>query len=202
MNNPVNIIEKASQFGDLIFDLDNTLLDAEDYDRGAFSDISMAFPAGTDLTNYLLNRKREKGPLYQHLFNDAVAYYSLPITAIRQMVELYHQHDAHLVNLSPEYRNMLECLSAHGHRLFLVTNGNPKTQEKKIEKMAARHLFTDIVICDGIKQPLKPAPDAYLMLDKKYKLHDPIMIGDMPDIDGLFAEQSGIPFLLHCFRED
>ena len=63
MQSTDDLANELNAYGDLLFDLDNTLFSTEDYDRGAFADIANIYPNISDLASYLLKTKKETAKL-------------------------------------------------------------------------------------------------------------------------------------------
>ncbi len=203
MQSTDDLANELNAYGDLLFDLDNTLFSTEDYDRGAFADIANLYPNISDLASYLLKTKKEKGPCYPHLFNDVVAKFNLPTTEITKMIYCYHHHDGRYISPNPAYLQLLKNLKDNGHRLFLISNGRPRIQRCKLKKLGFDRIFEAIRICDGsLEYPLKPNAQVFFSLSTEYQLNNPVMVGDTPDIDGLFAIACKIPFIQHYYIKE
>ena len=200
----IDHLEQAlSGYDDLLFDLDNTLFPTTDYDYGAFADIAELYPTAHGLAEYLIRQKQLQGARHRHLFDDAIAAFQLPSSAMTKMVCCYHQHDGRLVQADPDYLALLHNLKRKGHRLFLISNGRPSIQQSKLKRLGFSKLFTAICICDGSAEwPLKPDPQVFLTLHERYHLRNAVMIGDTPEIDGQFALACNIPFLHHCYHKE
>lgn len=195
------LIQQLQPFNQIIFDLDNTLFDQRDYDRGAFEDIEQKLmqllPANNmnGLALFLLMHKQKKGANYGYLFNDALTHYQLPNHFLKVFINLYYQHNGHYIK---PCHSLISTLAEQlpQQQFFIVTNGPTKVQQTKIAKLQLNKYVNDIVICDPkFPETLKPNKYAFTLLKKRHKLSHCVMVGDSIATDGKFAQQINIPFI-------
>lgn len=195
-----SLIHQLNNVDDVIFDLDNTLFNQEDYDFGAFEEIEKKLIVISRLplygiAHFLLRHKQNKGANYPYLFNDALTTYKLPQHYLSIMLETYYQHNGRYISqeksLIPDLLTVFKT-----KRTFIVTNGPIMVQQTKIDKLKLNNYSCDIVICDS-KSPhhLKPNSYAFDLLKKRHHLTSVTMVGDTIETDGLFAKNAQIPFI-------
>lgn len=179
----------------VFFDLDGTLYDDRQYDFGAYGLIAQAFPGEPDLRSRLLELKQQRGRQYLHLFDEICRERALPIAAAGQMLAIYRGFEPVHLELDPPMARLLRQLDRQ--QLFLVTNGRPVTQAKKIKALALSGRFQAIYICDAVTWPLKPDIAAYEHAKRTFGFERAVMVGDSRAIDQGFALNAGIPFFYH-----
>ena len=196
-----SLLNKLKTYQSLLFDLDNTLFSQQEFDRGAFEEIAHEFKKNgqlndRDFTHFLITEKQKRGSCYPHLFDDAIGHFGLKPRLLSQMIKIYKSHNGIYLCKDNSLQSHLKELKHSGKQLFVVSNGYLDTQRQKLIKLGILPLLDDYIICSGsAPQQLKPAPWAFLQLQKKHKLIYPVMVGDNLKIDGGFAEQSHIPFI-------
>lgn len=200
---------KLAPYPVILMDMDNTIYDQRDYDRGAFLDIARALFPGPDekpprsaFAARLLERKEALGPYYANLFDDALKELESPRAGTAKLVAIYHAHDAAGVSPERSLQPLIRSLSEQRRKVFLVTNGRRKTQMRKISRLELKPWLAGIYIGgnEDPEYPPKPDPAACLrMLDPADK-RSAVMVGDSESVDGGFAENSGIPFIRQVYR--
>lgn len=202
-----NLINELVNYKDLIFDLDDTIYEKKLFDIGAYEDIEKYFLSKTivDLTGmaiFLNLTRKKKGNDYKNLFDDAALKYNLSNVSVKKMIDLYRNHNCKYVKYNQSLMPYLIDNLKTYQRIFIVSNGYKKTQKRKICKLKINYFSTGIVICNPEKpEQLKPSNWAFNVLDKKFFLKTPVIIGDREDIDGEFASNSGVPFIKYKYGE-
>ncbi|MCD6411555.1 MAG: HAD family hydrolase [Thermoplasmata archaeon] len=181
----------------IIFDLDNTLYDAEQYFRQAFQNISeylsKKYPENPrrKIYNVLFSLWRKKTSMYPKLFDEA-----LEILGIKEPVDsLIWVFDNCQIKLTP-YRDaicILKKLKRDDHKLGLLTDGKINRQNRKIDSLGIREFFDAIVVCEetGFRKP-SPVPYRYILNKLGISPHLSIYVGDNPLIDFEGAKKAGM----------
>lgn len=192
----------------IIWDLDNTLYDQRDYDRGAFMEIGRALAPkdeakAEELAAFLLRRKAEMGPHYRELFNDVLALVTAPALTVGQCVGLYHGHEGRLMSPERSLAPLLRILGSRA-RMAVVSNGRAATQLRKIARLGLTPLLTAVVVADPADSifALKPDPAAWTWLAQQHDFAGAVMVGDDEAIDGGFARNAGIGYIPFRFTAD
>lgn len=188
-------IECFEPYDAVFFDLDGTLYDDQQYDRGAYALIAEHFPDESDLQTQLLELKRRRGRLDGNLFDDYCRERGLTGEAAVRMVQIYRDFVPQTLPMDSQMEKLLQLLESR--KLFLVTNGRTVTQTKKIKALGLEKRFTRIYICDDRHWPFKPDPSVYLDAHKLFEFKHAAMVGDSLTIDGEFARNAGIDFFHH-----
>ncbi|PRX92312.1 HAD family hydrolase [Allonocardiopsis opalescens] len=97
----------------------------------------------------------------------------------------------------PDVHPTLDRLTAHGHRLGIITNGPTPNQHAKLRALRIDHHF-DPVICRDTYQLAKPQPAVFhrACAAAGTTPHHSIHIGDDPTADAHGAHQAGLHALL------
>ncbi|MCR6653750.1 MAG: HAD family hydrolase [Cellvibrionaceae bacterium] len=122
-------IECFEPYDAVFFDLDGTLYDDQQYDRGAYALIAEHFPDESDLQTQLLELKRRRGRLDGNLFDDYCRERGLTGEAAVRMVQIYRDFVPQTLPMDSQMEKLLQLLESR--KLFLVTNGRTVTQTKK-----------------------------------------------------------------------
>jgi len=198
------MLRSLNQYSDWIFDLDNTLYSQEEYDLVAFHNLEVYLlksgACAQGVADVLFREKRTKGPFDNNLFNRVFDQYGLrDYTGIA--IDYYRAADFEFYSSSKMAEEIVRCSGSN--RLFLVTNGHVKIQNKKIRAIRGLSMFDGILICPhGEKNKLKPSRWGFDELDKKFSLRKPVYVGDSNKIDGGFALNSGIEYINYEFKDE
>jgi putative hydrolase of the HAD superfamily len=180
----------------VLFDLDNTLYDSEEYFLGAFKAISSVVSekyhvAEMAVYKSLVKIWKKKTSMYPHLFNDLLSAFQIDESELQNLVEIFNKYDG----IIGPYNDTIPTLSAlrkKGYQLGLVTDGNPERQARKVRILGIRTFFETIVYTTKIEP--KPSSAAYLTALKKLKVgpSETCYVGDNPLIDFEGAKKVGI----------
>jgi len=171
----------------VLFDLDNTLFDVEQYMRGAFADVARHLAAEHNVDcervqEDLLLVWRKKTSMYSHLFDDIVEDYGIDAD-IEQIVAVFNDHEP---TLSPYegVPELLNRLSNTGYILGIITDGTARRQRRKLDALGLRSMFETVVLTAEVGEA-KPSPlpfkQAARHLDRA--TDQCIYIGDNPQVD-------------------
>ena len=171
----------------ILFDLDNTLFNVEQYMTGAFADIAAHLEAeygvnGEEVHADLMRVWRTETSMYPHLFDDIVAERSIDVD-VEQLVAIFNDHQPALDPYEGVHE-VLEDLRQAGHTFGIITDGTARRQRRKIEALGLQPVFEVIVLTAELEQP-KPSPLPFELAARR--LNRPadscVYVGDNPLID-------------------
>lgn len=187
-------------YRNLLFDLDDTLLDYGAAEDHALQDLFAAYhltltPAVKRTFqdyNVKMWQRYERGELdwaamQTHLFGDYFqVYHHLKVDG-HQTIEQYLDLLADNHQLIPGTRTIMPYLKQQGYRVYAVTNGQARVQERRMKDAHLLQYFDGLFISEivGAQKPSKEMFD--IVLDKiKGSPADTLMIGDSltSDIQG------------------
>jgi putative hydrolase of the HAD superfamily len=180
------------------FDLDGTLYSEESFVREAYREISrhLSGKHGLDqeiLHDKLLGRWRQKGSRYPGIFTELLEEYGLRDSTAGELVQIYNDVDVEL-DASPHVLGFLQTLKNSGYGLFLVTDGNPERQARKVQALGLRTIFDMIVYTDILgKAAQKPSPLGFTRVMEHFACQPEhlLFIGDH-QVDVQAAERAGV----------
>jgi putative hydrolase of the HAD superfamily len=181
----------------VVFDLDGTLYDADDYFRPAFRAIAQFLaprlggsPAAIEKRLWAVRRK--KGSMYKRLFNDVLAGYGVrDAKLVGLLVKLFHGVPIRGIRPYPDALRAVKKLRGK-RRLGVVTHGNRKKQARKLRELGLSGYF-DFVISARDEGLGKSDARLYRkLLDKKYKAGEILYVGDNPKTDFAGCRKIGI----------
>jgi len=203
----MTLFEQLQPYSDILFDLDNTIYDECEYDRGAFYSVcrdvmKLDEAASVNWTQWLIQRKAEKGKGYPYLFNEFLEVSAGDVT-VADIVTAYNRYDCAALFSAPSLLGLLQTLVRSGKRLFLFTNGHEARQLRKIEALGIGGLMSGVYIAspERPETSLKPDPSGFLSFHNKFKFVTPVMVGDDITSDKGFSDNAGIPFIHFRFGE-
>ena len=179
---------------DIIFDLDNTIIEEKDYIFSAYAEI-----AKTIKDRYKINigdflqkefDKNGRKNIYQKLIKE----YSIRNFSLKDFKHILHTNK-NLNKLDPsnwflEFLNLIN----KPFEINIITNGNISQQKNKINHInwPSKAKIKNIIYAN--KYNKKPNPESFYALQKIKKLNKPIYIGDSL-VDEKFASKLNIEFL-------
>jgi len=179
----------------VLFDLDNTLYDTQQYFLGAFGDISKYISVKHNIPEQkiyeaLVGLWREKTSMYPYLFNDLLNLFHLDQTSLEDIVRIFNGHAGEM-ELYPDVIPTLQALRERNYKLGIITDGNVKRQKRKIKLLKLEPLFDVIVYAREVES--KPSSSPFLAALKKLgiKAPDTFYIGDNPLLDFKGAKEAG-----------
>lgn len=187
------------------FDLDNTLYNQELFEFEVFEDIASVISKNfhIDKEEYLEELKR----LYnagekEFLFDKAMAkiYGQLPINwdsfVKKYVLSIYRNFIPKNISPYDGIVDILKKLKEENYKLLLITNGNSKVQNNKINGLDIRKYFDLILISDDY-EPRRRKPDTHMFEEALsfFNIHSSQMvyIGDDLERDKA-CENVGIKF--------
>jgi len=191
-----------SGYDTILFDLDGTLYNSDQFYRGAFEDMAIwlvqqGLQAEPDTwVDCVMGLKIAKGNEYKRLIDEALTLLDMDMGLKNRLLAIYKKHDCKYLCLDPDERGCLDYLHSCRKQMFIITNGSRQLQERKIKKLELHRYVKEIMILDPLTTVgLKPDPVSFDMLRNRHTTGKTIMVGDRFDIDGRFAQNAGIDFL-------
>ena len=179
-----------------LFDLDNTLYDAQQYFLGAFIDVSKYIAAKHDIPERavykaLVKLWKEKTSMYPYLFNDLLELLHLGQDSLPIVVKTFNEY-AGTIEPYPDAIPTLHVLKETRVKLGIITDGNAERQKRKIKLLGLTPLF-DVVIYAREVAP-KPSPTPFLAALERLSVRavDAFYIADNPLIDFKGAKEAGM----------
>ena len=179
-----------------LFDLDNTLYDAQQYFLGAFTDVSKYISTKHDIAERVVYKAlvklwKEKTSMYPYLFNDLLELLHLSQDGLPTLVKIFNEYVGK-IEPYPDAIPTLQKLKKTGVKLGIITDGNMERQKRKIELLELTLLFDAIIYAEEIAS--KPSPTPFLAaLERLHtKAMDACYIADNPLIDFKGAKEAGM----------
>ena len=171
----------------IIFDLDFTLFDTEQYLKGAFCSISSYLSSKypilkKDVYKTLYGMWNQKGSMHPYLFNDLLKSINIDEKELPNLINIYNNYQ-YVLNPYSDTIMVLSSLKKSGYKLGILTDGKPDRQKRKIELLNLKEYF-DIIIYAKYISP-KPSSSSYFNALQKLDLkgEDVLYVGDNPLLD-------------------
>jgi len=179
----------------IIFDLDNTLYDTEQYFSGAFDEIAGYLSkeysiSRKDIYKKLVNLWKIKTSMYPHLFDDLLNTLGLE-NELENVIKIFNDYDGKLEPYQDVISTLRE-LEKRNRKLGIVTDGNIDRQERKIKSLGIVDFFDAIVFTKRFNNP-KPSEIPFREAINKLKAipQNSFYVGDNPLIDFEGAKKVG-----------
>lgn len=180
----------------VIFDLDYTLYDTEQFFSGAFNEIAAHMSKKHSLdkkTTYkrLIKIWKEKTSMYPFLFDDFLKETG-HLTELNNIIQIFNNYCGKL-EAYPETTVILQNLKSQGYRLGLVTDGNVERQKRKIRLLGLKNFFEVIIFVRNLgyfKTSSMPFRKALKKLNETPK--ESFCVGDNPALDFEGAKKAGM----------
>jgi len=191
--------ESVYDFNVIVFDLDNTLYNENEFLFSAYKTISkyLAEKNSTDPRIYeifLIETFKKDGRLF--LFNKLLDEFHLnKIVSIDEILHIMHHHQVPL-KFNPKAFMLLKSLVKKNKSIFILTNGSPIQQKNKVIGLKITEKLPQINILYANEYKPKPSPFCIhkIIDDYKFKNSEILLIGDS-EVDKQTASNSGIAFL-------
>lgn len=182
----------------IIFDLDDTLIDTfslliKPLERLAAKAI---IENGCDtvdiesMTRLLLDLRRKKpGSIPQEAAIRLKSNYEKAMVARDKALSVIPVEN---LSITPEVFHLLEDLKIY-HRLFLITEGSPRLQNAKIDKVEIRSFFEEILIVNRDLEEEKEEKIANLLRRHNISPNSAVIVGNRLDKEILAGNKLGIP---------
>ena len=180
----------------IIFDLDNTIYDFRDYDYGAIKEVYQFLKIKIDKSDIIrFINYRQKKLFKKNLIDKHLEKINIKKNLIKKSISIFKNHNCKYINKKNSLRPLIKKLKNNRKKLFIISNGEEKKQNKKINKLKIKRYFEQIIICPPIEKRLKPHKFGFQkILRKKMNLEDFVMVGDS-EIDKKFAKNCKIKFI-------
>ena len=189
----------------VLFDLDNTLFDVEQYMSGAFADVGAHLVAKHDVDRQqivtdLFDIWRSETSMYSHLFDDLIDKHNID-TDVEQVVAVFNDHNPELEPYE-KVPKLLDKLADDGYTLGIITDGTARRQKRKLDALNIRTFFDTIVLTAEIGEPkpsVVPFKKAAQRVNKSTE--QCIYVGDNPQVDFAGAKESSMCTIRLCRGE-
>lgn len=181
----------------VVFDLDGTLYDVKQYFGGAFGEISAYISkkygsSQQDVFQSLVQLWQEKTSMYPRLFDDLIALLHLGQGELENLVSIFNGHTTKLEPY-PDVIPTLKRLQGEKYKLGLITDGNVRRQQRKLQMLDLEHYFDTIVYA----REVEPKPSSLPFVTALSKLEvateeDTFYIADNPLLDFKGAKEAGM----------
>jgi putative hydrolase of the HAD superfamily len=183
----------------VLFDLDNTLYDTQQYFIGAFESISKYVSSEYDLPEQKIYKTlgklwQKKTSMYPYLFNDLLKLLQIKQDnpeVIDALVRLFNGYAGN-IELYPDVLPTLQELRGRLYKLGIITDGTVERQKRKIELLKLEPLFDVIIYTKEIESKASPTPFLAALARLNVKAPDAYYIADNPLIDFKGAKKVGI----------
>jgi putative hydrolase of the HAD superfamily len=180
----------------IIFDLDNTLYNVEQYCFGAFEEIAECLSKKHDLSKQESYKRvvklwRGKTSMYSHLFDELLDLLDLG-NELENVIEIFNNYDGELKPY-PDVIPTLRELKKRNCKLGMITDGNVERQKRKIRLLGLEGFFDAIVFTKELDNP-KPSeiPFQEAISELKTTPQKLFYVGDNPLIDFEGAKKVGM----------
>lgn len=180
----------------VLFDLDNTLYDTEQYLFGASDDVSKYISTKYNIPQQevyetLVGLWREKTSMYPYLFNDLVSLLHLDRDNPEDIVKIFNEYSGPIEpypDVIPTFRTLQEM----DYKLGIITDGNVERQKRKVELLRFESLFDVIIYAEELESKPSSLPFLTALERLKVKASDAFYVADNPLIDFKGAKEAGI----------
>lgn len=188
----------------LVFDLDDTLYDARDFERPALAAVAdwLRERSGRPLPEAArsLRRRRERDRHRPGLFDDLLHAEGLPLAWGAECLRRFHGYAGLELAHAPSLKPLIRSLHAGGRALALVSNGPPELQARKLARLGLEDAFDVRVYCDPRdRSQLKPSRWAWERLAAWRGDARAVHVGD-DAVDAAFASAGGARYVRFRFR--
>jgi putative hydrolase of the HAD superfamily len=173
----------------VLFDLDYTLYDNDQYYLGAFKDIARYFEDKYKITHekinqFLVNIWKEGAVVYPRVFNDLLEHLNLPYEKIENVIEVFNKHEIDSEDsLYPDVIPVLKKLRSKDYKIGIITDGNLGRQQRKIQKLNLQKLVDDITYTKKTEPKPSTIPFLAALNAMKVEPTSAIYVADNPLID-------------------
>lgn len=178
----------------LIFDLDNTIIDEKDYLYPAYLDVAKSYykENSNEIYKFLINTFESSGR--KNIFSKLTSrYVNKQLYLSDFLKKLRFNEECKVIYTLGWFQKLMKLIN-NEFPLYIITNGNIIQQKNKINKI----LFPSNVKLKKViyanKYEKKPNPASFHELKKIFPLTNPIYIGDGL-VDKQFAINTDIEFV-------
>jgi FMN phosphatase YigB (HAD superfamily) len=178
------------------FDMDGTLYDEFEFISQVYEEISK--PLGSEAYEYMCSRWIDKGSSYNEIFDEAFDIFGSKLEKskdefVANSLNIFRNYSPSLL-LTKRVKYLLEFYKEN-YEIFLISDGNPKLQNKKFLSLGLDKFFKNqSVIFTGEYdiQHHKPNTKSIELLD--INVNKTIFFGDR-DVDKKFAKDANMRFI-------
>lgn len=180
----------------IVFDVDNTLYDAEQYFSGAFLDVAKFLSKKynlpeVDIYEKLMSIWKKSTSMYAHLFDDLFDMLGIE-NGVAEVVKLFNDYNGELEPY-PGTRELLNSFKDKGFMLGIITDGTAHRQKRKLRLLGLESLFDVMVFTHVLgHSKLTEYPFRKALEELDVTPEDSIYVGDNPHLDFKGAKEIGI----------
>ena len=188
------LVSEHKKNRDIIFDLDNTLIDEKIYLYSAYEEIAIKADLYRykEIKNFLINSFENKGR--KNLYQELILSFGIKNFELRDFLYILRNHKIKgKINTKLWFRKFISIIGSN-FPIYIITNGNITQQKNKIKyiKFPIGSNLKKVIFANEYQK--KPSPDAYYALNKDNNIQNPIYIGDSKT-DKDFATNLNIEFI-------
>lgn len=183
----------------IIFDLDNTLIEENEYLFSAYQQIATVFEKykipPQEVYNYLVNKFINSGR--KNIFNELCYHFELAPNIVDECLNILRTFEpTKRLNLRTSILQKFEEYFKNTDYIFIITNGNIRQQKNKVRYTNWGYLKPVVIYAKEYGS--KPNPWSYIQLCQNYSIQrEKVQVyycGDS-DTDATFAKNCGIGFI-------
>lgn len=180
----------------VIFDLDNTLFDVEQYFSGAFYDVADYLSKKHNIPkekthSQLMAIWKKKTSMYAHIFDDLLSELNLQ-KELKNVIKTFNNYSKD-IKPYPEVISTLKELVREGFKLGIVTDGTVERQKRKIQQLGIDSFFEVKIYTKEIGHSKKSGIPFQIAVDQlSVSPEKSFYVGDNPHIDFEGAKTIGM----------
>ena len=187
-----NILEVENYIDDvkvIIFDLDDTLYNEEDYIKSGYKNIAKCFKNVNNMYNELYDAYKDGKKAIDYVFEK----YGL-LSMKDKALEIYRNQEPDIV-IDKKVAELLDRLK-ETKKVGLITDGRPNGQKAKIKALGIEQYFDRIIITDelGGVEFRKPNEKAFVIMKNYFNCNynEMVYVGDNINKDFIAPQKLGM----------
>jgi len=177
----------------LIFDLDNTIYDEIQFLLYAYQSVSKKYIGSRKKKVFKFLLETLEGVGRTNIFNKMLKNFPNEDLCVEDCLKIMREPIPDGILKINDWFSKY-CQKTSNSQLLIITNGNALQQKHKVASLNLDIFFKYVHVIYADNYAPKPDPLSYIALSKKYKLHNPIYIGDH-STDYEFAKNCRIDFI-------